>query len=304
MSSKVTPKRRFPIFTALALAAALALIALDFTSDAPSYAVGAHNEDVNATLRAMASDGIDIGIKSILSRTTDTVLHRGPESFTTKLAGVRLRILVQDEAGKADLNTATPELLTRVFIFAGAQTTEAQNLADRVVAFRSQQRSPSEVTQIRQPTAKNGRFKSVTELLQIPGVSEQMFLNMRRYITIHSGLKGIDPDVTAPELLQALPPITAEVRRRLDIVRARVTQASSPRNIEPSDPYFAASPGKVFTITCAADMEGKAIYIQNATVVLRDGERPYDVLERWTGGRISLPAMTASLEKKIRKAFA
>lgn len=290
MTSKAAPKKRFPIFTALALAAALALIVLDFTSDAPSYAVGAHNEDVNTHLRAMASNGIDLGIKSILDRPADADLHPGPQSFTTTLDGGRLRILVQDEAGKVDLNTATPELLARVLIFGGAQADEAMKLADKVVRLRS--------------TLRSGPFSNVSELLQIPGVSEQMFLNMRRYITVHSGLEGVDPNVAARELLQALPPITADVRRSLAAARAKMARGSVSRTIEPSNPYFAISPRKVFTITCAADMGGKTVYIQNATVVLRDGDKPYDVLEWWTGGLINLPAMTASIAERQTQSLA
>ena len=291
MTDKAAKQRRFPIFTALALAGALALIVLDFTSDAQSYAVTAHKEDVNVRLRAMASSGVDIGIKSILERKGDGTLPAGPQSVTKKLADGRVRILVQDEAGKVDLNTATPQLLARAFIFGGAQTDEAQGLARQVVAFRSKQGS--------------GPFSSVTDLLQVPDISEQMFLNIRRYITVHSGLTGIDPDAARAEFLQALPPITADVRRRLRAVRAQLAKGVISRGIGPSDPYFAISPQKVFTITCAADLGGKAVYIQNATIVLRGGKKPYDdVLKRWSGGRINLPGMTASLEERNRKALA
>ena len=290
MTNKVARQRRFPIFTALALAAALTLIVLDFTSDAPSYAVGAHKEDINAKLRAMALTGIDLGIKSIVERTADRTLPAAPQSFTTSLDGGRLRILVQDEAGKVDLNTATSELLARVFIFGGAQADKARGLAHKVVAFRSVHGS--------------GAFSSVTELLQVSGISEQMFLNIRRYITVHSGLEGVDPNVAAPELLQVLPPITADVRRRLTAARAKAARGSSSRTIEQSDPYFAISPRKVFSITCAADLGGRAVYIQNATIILHDGKKPYDMLEWWTGGRINLPAMTASIEERQTTSFA
>ena len=150
----------------------------------------------------------------------------------------------------------------------------------------------------------SGAFSSVTELLQVSGISEQMFLNIRRYITVHSGLEGVDPNVAAPELLQVLPPITADVRRRLTAARAKAARGSSSRTIEQSDPYFAISPRKVFSITCAADLGGRAVYIQNATIILHDGKKPYDMLEWWTGGRINLPAMTASIEERQTKSFA
>jgi len=262
----------------------------------------------------MASGGIDLGIKNILDRAQDTSLPPGPQSIATKFADGRLRILIQDEAGKVDLNTATPELLTGLFIFGGAQDSDAQELAKRVVDFRSPKRAAPgtpEAVASTQPYddenlpygPKKGAFMSVTELLQIPGISEQMFLNVRRYVTVHSGLTGIDPDVAAPELLAALPPLTAEAKSRLDAARARIRQGAFVAALGNSDPYFAISSRNVFTITCAADMGGKAVYIQNATIALRNGDKPYDVLEWWTGGRINLPTMTAGLNRETRKAF-
>ncbi len=301
-------QRGFAIFVVLALAAVLALIASSFTSDSRSFAVGAHNEEVNAKLRAMASGGIDLGIKSILNRPANAAQRLGPQTLTTKSADGRLRILIQDEAGKVDLNTATPELLAALFVFGGAQDKDAQELADRVVDFRSSKRvaastQPHEDENLPYGYPK-GPFMSVTELLQIPGISEQMFVNIRRYATVHSGLSGIDPDVAAPELLAALPPMTAEAKNRLDAARARLRQGAVLSGLDNSDPYFSISSHNVFTITCAADLGGKAVYIQNATIALRNGDKPYDVLEWWTGGRINLPTMTASREGYGRQALA
>src|SRR5271168_2143955 len=53
--------------------------------------------------------------------------------FTVSFAEQALRLTVQDEAGKIDLNMVQPDLLLRLLISTGVDPIAAQTLADRIL---------------------------------------------------------------------------------------------------------------------------------------------------------------------------
>ena len=89
--------------------------------------------------------------------------------------GVQLRLWIQDESGKINLNFATKELLQSLFVSASMERNDAEGLADRIVARRT-------------PAGPSIAFRSVDELLAVPGVTRAFFARIEPALTVYGKL--------------------------------------------------------------------------------------------------------------------
>lgn len=155
-----------------------------------------------------------------------------PQDFA--FGGVKVRVVVQDEDGKIDLNTASADILKGLFVSAGVPFAEAGALSDRTVDWRT----PSTDTRhlsvagagdaaIAAPgyQARNGPFQSVDELKLVAGVTPQLFSRVQPALTVHSKKIMPDQNVAPREALLALPGMDA--RKADDILERRTNPAGS-----------------------------------------------------------------------------
>src|SRR5439155_11301660 len=82
------------------------------------YRLAQHREDI-AELAAIADGALNIAILRLLDPSLGAQPPVDGTPFTVSFAGRQLRVTVQDEAGKIDLNMARHDLLTRLLISAG-----------------------------------------------------------------------------------------------------------------------------------------------------------------------------------------
>ncbi|HTC26232.1 type II secretion system protein GspK [Dyella sp.] len=117
------------------------------------------------------------------------------------------------EGGKVDINAATPDILTNLFIAAGVDQNHAGAIAQSIVDWRSFAVSPQQAAQRkaaytaagRDYGPRNGPFASLDELQMVLGMSPALYEAISPYVTIWSGRTSPDPN-TAPLLdLAALP---------------------------------------------------------------------------------------------------
>jgi general secretion pathway protein K len=126
----------FALLAVLWAAVMLAIIVASLLSTGRTEALVAHGKSHVAELEAAADAAINRTILTMLDM--DAAAHPPIDGtdFAEVFAGRTIRVSVQDESGKIDLNLATGELLTRLLQVAGLQVDDAQAMADRIQDWR------------------------------------------------------------------------------------------------------------------------------------------------------------------------
>lgn len=210
-----------------------------------------------------------------------------PQDFV--IEGAHVRVAIQDERGKIDLNAAGDDQLRQLFLSAGAAADEAEALTHRIVNWRVQndEKDPENAAEADKAPAKpgfrprNGQFQSVDELKLVTGMTPALFARVERAITVHSKQALIDQSVAPKEVLLSLPDMDEQKAEAIIATRANPTGplAGSPSGanssiISPAIPLN----GRVFTIT-AQVVRGKLHAIEEMVVELTgDPKRPYLIL--------------------------
>jgi general secretion pathway protein K len=129
-----------------------------------------------------------------------------------------MKVSVQDELGKIDLNQAEPSILVGLLQSAGLEYDAAASLADKIVDWRTEtplkHLNGAKVQEYRavgsdfQP--RNGPFQSVDELLLVMDMTPELFRRIEPALTVYSGRQVIDPQVAPREALRALPNMTPD----------------------------------------------------------------------------------------------
>ena len=164
---------------------------------------------VNATVDA----GINRAVAALLDPQTDRRWRTdgGVQSF--EFDGVPIKVSVQDELGKIDLNQAEPTLLAGLLRSAGLDASAAGSLTDKIVGWRT-------ATQLKRLNGakeqdyrargstylpRNGPFQSVDELLLVMDMTPELLRRIEPALTVYSGRQFIDPQLAPRAALLALP---------------------------------------------------------------------------------------------------
>jgi type II secretory pathway component PulK len=186
--------------------------------------------------------------------------------------GPRARVRIQDQAGLADLNAMPAEFFAKLFKAAGAPDAEARRLSELIADFRDpddQAQSGGDERQAYQAQGfgpKNAPFEAVTELDQLPGLSESLYRAVLPFVTVHAAQPGIDA-TTAPQDLRRL-----------------FGEGSQGDFKGALSPYAGAAQARAFGIDVGIVMPGGARFRRQAVaILLRQPDRPYAMVS-WTQG--------------------
>jgi len=150
-----------------------------------------------------------------------------PHGFQIGEAAVS--ISVRDTAGLVDLNRASPALLRAILVTLGLEEEARDALVDAIQDWRD----PDDLHRLngaedreyrlagRPFEAKDAPFDSTHELRYVMGMRPGDFDRLAPYLTVHSGLAGINPAFAPAGLLAILPGADAEA------VEAYVAQRST-----------------------------------------------------------------------------
>lgn len=127
--------------------------------------------------------------------------------------GIPVRLIVEDEFGKIDLNAAPPLLLSRLFQTTGLSAVRSDALAAQVDAWRNnEQPSAAPSTLLAQP-AKRRIFNLANELLLVDRIDQHMFVEIEPALTVYSGQDHVDQAVAPERALMASLAISADQAR-------------------------------------------------------------------------------------------
>lgn len=225
----------------------LAVVAVSLTAMVRGEALLMRNRTEQAQAEALAEAGISLAVMGLLEPRPDRRWAADGVVRTVVFAGRRLRVAIEDEQGKIDLNSASPELLAGLFVSAGQSKAWAAVLADRVADWRDEDdlrrlngaESADYQNAGHAARPRNGPFQSLEELGLVLEVSPDLPRRVRPALTLYSGRGAPDPTIAPRDILAALPEMTeakidkiVEARRRHDRQEGVVglTEASSAGN--------------------------------------------------------------------------
>jgi general secretion pathway protein K len=200
--------------------ALLSLMAMSFMAEARVELRRTANLRARAEAEALAEAGINIAVARLIAEHGE--IH--PQPWTETIAGETVSLSVVDEHGKIDLNEADPEFLAGLFKSEGMPPNSASALAQAIVDFRDPDHDagPQGAEDAEYPAgsagAKDDRFATVDELLQVHGMTPQLYARIAPLVTVHSVMPVVDPLTADPRVLAAVPGIDrAELSRFLKL---------------------------------------------------------------------------------------
>ncbi len=165
----------------------------------------------------VAEEAARAGVEYALVRVVDEDPRRrwqpDGRSYRWRFGGAQVQVRIIDEQGKIDLNTAQPALLAGLFRVLGLEPPEAERLAGAIVDWRdpdtlSQPAGGGEDADYEAAGlpygAKDAPFDTQAELLQVLGVSPQVYARAAPHLTVFSGRDSPEPAFASAVVLAAM----------------------------------------------------------------------------------------------------
>ena len=201
-----------------------------------------------------------------------------------------VKVNVIDEGGKIDLNAANPQVLLALLHNIGLPDQQAQDLAQRIVEWRSFATSPGDLSQRAQIYKAAGRdygprggpFVSIEEVQMVLGMTPAIYAKIAPVLTIWSGHDSPDPNTAPAQALFTIP--NMDPQQVANILAARQAAQQQPTNAQAQG--LAGIQGVTHSIRSEATLADGTRAVLKATVRLqgvRFGAQPYAVL-RWQEG--------------------
>ena len=164
----------------LLAAACMALLAVQVMRVSRSSAEMAGAWLVRARLAAAASAGVSVAMSNLAS--AEPTLSGGPDpERVMSIDGTRVSIRIEDESGKVPINTATEDQMRSLFLAAGVDDAEVGELTRNFFDFRDPLRQGAAGRRSGPP--RQGGFRSIVELAQVPGVSLDLYKKLAPVVT-------------------------------------------------------------------------------------------------------------------------
>lgn len=157
-----------------------------------------------------------------------------------------VRVTVEDEAGKVDLNGSPPVLLAGLYRAAGLADIEPEVFAAKVVAWRERFPPTSADRERREPG-----FRSIGELRWLPGLSASDAAALSEFVTVLNPQGKIAPATAPVTVLYALPGLMPQTIDRVLRLRETPTDrlAEDLANLlRDQQAYLASKAGRCFRI--------------------------------------------------------
>ena len=268
------PRRSgFAHLAALLVALLLSAIAASFVVETRVSGIAVRTDVAVAQARMAADAGVRHAIFTLSDRMARAyaepaeaipLWRRSDGTWTFHDATVH--ITVQPEAAKIDLNTAPADILQHLLLGAGLSQTEAGAVVDNIVRYR--QRDGAALAADGPAAAEGGivlamtdeldgkAFDTVQEVLQVPGVTPELFARLEGLITVHGTPWA-----------------------RLD---AAGGDAQGPRNTQ-------ADGAVTYTLRAQARLDAGAVFVRHALVSFYPGRRVRHRIHSWHQGAVPPP---------------
>jgi len=262
----------------LALLTAISLSLL--WSASTSYSL-AHSSFEIAGTNATVEAGVNRAVAALFDPRPERRWRVDGTPQTFEFDGVLIKISIQDELGKIDINQADQLLLANLLQAAGLDAGAASSLADKIIDWRTaaplKRLNGAKDQDYRAAGSafepRNGAFQSVDELRLVMGMTPVLFQKIEPALTVYSGQPAFDAQVAPREALQALPGMT------LQNAEATVAARSSERLSDGSiSGGLTALHGRAFTIRAAFERDRCSVLYDVTVRLTENPNQPYWVL--------------------------
>jgi general secretion pathway protein K len=308
---KKRSQRGFVLLVVLSVLGILAVVAAGFAQVARNHMRLAAVASEGARAEALADAGVHIVV-------LDLVATRGAQSSARRFAldatplacsidgdGAVLTLTVQDEAGKVDLNIATPPLLRALVL--GLGLSGGESAVDAILDYRDEDDNrriagaerAEYLAAGRSHGPRNGPFLAVEELAGVLGLTQADADRLRPFVTIHSGLAAIDANVAPKALVDILArglregggPSLLEGGPAVDDLATM-----SPLGSQLPPQFLGASTRRAFSVRSQARTAAGATFVREAIVEFVAPTSPAFALRRWYRGSAATPAPSSAAE--------
>ena len=251
--------------------ALLSMIAVSFLSTG--------NVSYRLSRNALEAAQWDAAADAALSRAVLALLDSRPErrwrvdgvAQDFMFGDIKMRIAIQDELGRIDLNHADQSLLGGLFQSAGLGSPAASGLVDKILDWRdanpARRLNGAKDQDYRSAGydygPRNAPFQSVDELKLVMGMSSDLYKRVEPALTVYSGRQFLDPQFALREALLALPTMNANTVAA--VMAGRASQTARAGTIDP-----------------AISLNGRAFSIRTE-LARADGAEVREVVVRLTG---------------------
>jgi general secretion pathway protein K len=277
----------------------LAVIAGNFAYSMRGEAQIARNLLSAAQAQAYADAGVQRAWFELMKPPTDVLRWTGDGAVHEyPMAGATVRVSIQDESGKININAAPEPLLHGLFKFVGLNDEVSAALVDAVQDWKDADKlrrlHGAEDHEYRaagkRSVPSNAPFETVDELQGVLGMSPDLYRKLAPLLTIYSGQAGVNATVAPRDVLMALPDVSPALMGQY------LAQRQSAMDANQKVPYAAfpslytsgsaVRPG--YAVRSEAKMVDGAVFVRQAVGRLtQDPKRPVNVLA-WGGGEPEL----------------
>jgi general secretion pathway protein K len=271
-----------------ALAALVSIYAIFVTNSA--IAVSVNSDAIFAD--PLAAGGVELAAFQLIGTPQDKRPTAG--NFTARIGTARLAVAFVSEAARIDLNAASKELLTGLFVGLGAMPLNAAGYADRIIAWRS--KAPAQGLVDTDPedslyrsggfsyTPRHAPFAHASELWLAYGIPPAMIQAALPLVTVFSGQAQIDIADAAPQVIAALPNMSPRIVQ--EILAARASGGLDPQTLASLTGGSGGGQqvGNAYRVGVRIDHQNGRHSGAEAVILLSDdGPDPYRVLS-WRNG--------------------
>ena len=239
---------------------------------------GSEVANINATVEAAVNRAVVALLDPRLERRwrADGIAH------AFEFGGSVMKVSIQDELGKIDLNQAEASTFIALFQSAGLDLNSATSLADKILDWRTatpfkhlngakEQEHRAAGSAFR---PRNGPFQSVDELRLVMDMTPALFRRIEPALTVYSGRQFIDPQVAPREALLALPNATPDQIESALAARGSQQLATD----QPAGDVAVSLRGRAFTIHTEFEKSNRTIVYEAAVRLTDNPVQPYWLL--------------------------
>jgi len=226
-------QRGFVIIAVLWILVALSALATIFSVYLANSARALGVTDIGVEIEALTSASLELTAYQLLL--ADEKSRPAQGSFRFKLDNAEVLVTYTSEAARVDLNHASKETLDGLFEVLGVESKAAGELAERIVAWRTEPPKPNAASNTSSNTPSSAApsksddegalylaaglnyaprgapFAHVNELSLVLGATPAIVERVLPFVTVFSKSADIDVLLAPPEVIAALPGMTPDV---------------------------------------------------------------------------------------------